>query len=119
MKRERERERGREKEVGKDYREREREVQEVAEGVQGSIQPAGLGDAFRAQNERPVLHHGSPWRVLLILPLTRRILPCGFVHTQRHTHTHTDIYKTHAPCFFVCVEPNRQWWKKYLDPLLK
>lgn len=34
----------RESEVVESYREREMEVQEVAEGVQGSIQPAGLGD---------------------------------------------------------------------------
>ncbi|CAJ1078029.1 Hypothetical predicted protein [Xyrichtys novacula] len=45
--RKREGERNREREVGKDCREREREVQEVAEGVQGSIQPAGPGNAFR------------------------------------------------------------------------
>lgn len=62
----------------------EREVQEVAEWVQGSIQPAGQGDAFGAQKKRPLLHHGSPWCVLLILPLTRRVSPCGFAHTQRH-----------------------------------
>lgn len=36
-------------EVGESNRGREREVQEVAEGVQGSIQPAGL-DAFRPRN---------------------------------------------------------------------
>lgn len=84
--------RERETEVGKDHRirerqrEKEREVQEVAERVQGSIQPAGLGDAFRALSARTVLHHGSPWHVLLILPLTRRILPCGFVHTKTYPH---------------------------------
>lgn len=36
-------------EVGESNRGRGREVQEVAEGVQGSIQPAGL-DAFRPRN---------------------------------------------------------------------
>ena len=48
-----------ESEVGKDHRERKRDregdregVQEVAEGFKGSIQPAGLSDAFRAHNER-------------------------------------------------------------------
>lgn len=89
-------------------REKEREVQEVAERVQGSIQPAGLGDTFRALNARTVLHHGSPWHVLLILPLTRRILPCGSVHTKTYC-MHT--CKTHTPWFFVCEEPNRQWWR--------
>lgn len=92
-------ERERESEVVESCREREMEVQEVAEGVQGSIQPAGLGDAFRPQNEKPVLHHGSPWCVLLILPLTRRILPCGFAHTETCTHLYS--YNTHAPWFFV------------------
>ena len=94
--------------MGKDQREREREkereVQEVAERVQGSIRPPGPGDAFRALYRRPVLHHGSPWRVLLILPLTRRILPCGFVHT----HTHMQNTCTLVLC--VCEERSRHWW---------
>lgn len=42
-----------------------------------------------------MLHHGSPWRVLLILPVTRRILPRGFVHTHAEKNkTHTQ--KKHA-----------------------
>lgn len=78
-------------------KEREREVQEVAEGVQGSIQPAGAGDVFRPHNEGPVLHHGSPWRVLLILPVTRRILPRSFVHTPKKKHTVKEAFR----CFSI------------------
>ena len=69
--------------MGESCRERERAVQDVAGGVQGSIQAAGAGDVFRPQNEGPVLHHESPWHVLLILPVTRRIFPCGFVRTHQ------------------------------------
>lgn len=56
-------------------------------GFKGQFSLQEPGDVFRPQNERPVLHHGSPWRVLLILPVTRRILPRGFVHTHTSTHT--------------------------------
>lgn len=77
---------------------KEREVQEVAEMVQGSIHPLGPGDDFRALNGRTVLHHWSPWHVLLILPLTRRILPRGFVHTQR---AKVHVFNT---CVSLCVQ---------------
>lgn len=58
--------------------------------VQGSIQPLGLGDALRVHNEVCAVHHGRPWHVLLILPLTRQFLSFGFVQMFKGT-PHTQL----------------------------
>lgn len=72
--------RGGEKAAEKD-RERSRKLQKGFKG-QFSLQERLMCSGPRTRG--PVLHHGSPWRVLLILPVTRRIPPRG-THTKKHT----------------------------------